>query len=378
MIVSNKTTSRTQKISTLNKATPTRKRRGRPKLDLRGGHRKGAMRYPLQSAVKKHLANRELRVKPITLANERRILLHMVVVLENLKVKNPDFITNPWKMGRKEIRRFLDELNESEHPLEGETIEKQIRYLDCLLKSCGNRVIDEMKSDSPRLFPKRKSKPIRHLSERQLEIIQKAANQVEGWNGAIMRLMSTFYPGTGVRPSELRLAGLEDLDTHNWTFRVRHPKGEGSYGDRRMVFIMPFARRAVLAFLKERQEHLNSLGLKSAKYLIPRIGRGKESIYSANHFRNLKDQLKKATGITFQIKDFRSTFASLTVKKNPTLMLDVSKQLGHSSIEVTQRYYADIEAADTGRRLCEAWGDEKPGKSKNTSTERMEYITGYV
>jgi integrase len=317
-------------------------------------------------------------VKSTTLANERRMLLHIVVVMEGLRAKEPEFITNPWKMGRKEIRRFLDELNEGDRPLEGETIEKQIRYLDCLLKSCGNRVIDAMKSDSPNLFPKRRSKPIRHLSERQLEMIQNAADQVKGWNGAIMRFMVTFYPGTGVRPSELRLAWLEDLDTNSWTFRVRHPKGEGSYGDRRLVFIMPTARERVLVFLMERQDHLHSEGLEKAQYLIPRIRGGKEAVYSANHFRNLKDVLKKATGIAFQIKDFRSTFASLTVKKNPTLMLDVSKQLGHSSLDVTQRFYADIEAADTGRRLCEAWQDEKPNKAKNALKEEKEYMTGYV
>jgi integrase len=336
------------------------------------------MRYPLRSAALKYLTNRKLHVKTTTLANERRMLLHIVVVMEGLKAKEPEFITNPWKMGRKEIRGFLDELNEGDRPLEGETIEKQIRYLDCLLKSCGNRVIDVMKSDSPNLFPKRRNKPIRHLSEQQLEMIQDAANQIKGWKGAIMRFMTTFYPGTGVRPSELRLARLEDVDTDNWTFRVNYPKGVGCYGDRRLVFIMPFARKAVLTFLKERQVYLQSEGVNSAHHLIPRINRGKESIYSANYFRCLKDELRKATGIVFQIKDFRSTFASLTVKRNPTLMVDVSKQLGHSSIEVTQRYYADIEAADAGRRLCEAWQDEKPKSSRRSSISNKEYMSGYA
>jgi hypothetical protein len=78
-----------------------------------------------------------------------------------------------------------------------------------------------------------------------------------------------------------------------------------------------------LRFLKDRQDYLVSKGLKESMYLIPRISRGKEAVYSSYRFWKLKDELKKATGIDFRIKDFRSTFASLTVKKTPSLMLDV-------------------------------------------------------
>ena len=120
------------------------------------------------------------------------------------------------------------------------------------------------------------------------------------------------------------------------------------------------------------------MGMKKAIYLIPRIYKGKEAVYSLNHFRKLKDQLKKTTGIDFRVKDFRSTFASLTVKKNPTLMLDVSKQLGHSSLEVTQRFYADIDAADAGKRLCDAWTDRKSISAKNVLIEQNQYKSGYA
>jgi len=62
---------------------------------------------------------------------------------------------------------------------------------------------------------------------------------------------------------------------------------------------------------------VRSKGTKEAMYLIPRISNYKEAIYSSNHFRKLKGEPKKATGIDFRIKDFRSKFASLTVKSNP-------------------------------------------------------------
>jgi hypothetical protein len=81
------------------------------------------------------------------------------------------------------------------------------------------------------------------------------------------------------------------------------------------------------------------------------------------------------------------------VKKNPNTLPDVSKQLGHSSLLVTQSYYAAIEASDAGRRLSEAWEqiptktDEYPGQitqkeldtkpEKNVLIKPLEYMTGY-
>ncbi len=146
-----------------------------------------------------------------------------------------------------------------------------------------------------------------------------------------MRFIVAIYPATGLRPSELRLARIEDLNLKDMTFMVRHPKGEGSYGEKRVVSIMPQAEEATREFIAERREHLQAKGVKESKYLIPNISGDKDAPYSSNHFRKLKKELQEATGIDFKLKDFRSTFASLTVQKDPNLMPLVSKQLGHSS-----------------------------------------------
>ncbi len=154
---------------------------------------------------------------------------------------------------------------------------------------------------------------------------------------------------------------------------------------------MPPFRDDVLHYLGEREQFLSSIG-RTSKYLIPRMQGGEDKPYSSNHFRVLKKQLVEATGIEFRLKDFRSTFASLTVKKDPNSLPDVSKQLGHSSLVVTQSYYANIEANDAGRRLSEVWGQrptesvlERPRKEmldtrseKNILIKPKEFITGYA
>lgn len=373
------------------------KKKGRPKLEHRGGRREGALKFPLRSATKQYLATREDRVKKSTLNNESRILWHIVGMMEEMEKEGQLVTSNPWKMGRKEIRAVLDYLRDSDRPLENETLEKYIRYLEGVLEYCGNRVINEMKQDSSNLFPKRGRKPIAHLTESEVERVKEAAVDFEGWKGSVMRFMTAIYPATGLRPSELRLARLEDLNIRDMTIKVMHPKGESSYGDKRVVSIMPQAEEATRAFLKERHEYVQRMGLKESKHLIPNLSSGKDKVYSSNHFRRLKKELEEATGIKFKLKDFRSTFASLTVQKDSSLMPEVSQQLGHSSLVTTQRFYADMDLIDTGSKLRRAWSKKDvveiekevmksqdtpestvPDKAKNVLIRPREYIPGYA
>jgi integrase len=93
-------------------------------------------------------------------------------------------------------------------------------------------------------------------------------------------------------------------------------------------------------------------------YLVPNLGVKEDSPYSSNHLCTLRKELAEVAGVEFRPKDFRSTFASLTVKKDPALLVHVSRQLGHGSLDITQRFYASIEASDAGDRLCKAWTEE--------------------
>jgi integrase len=177
------------------------------------------------------------------------------------------------------------------------------------------------------------------------------AGEIEGWKGSVMRFLAAFYPGTGVRPSELRLARMEDLDLDTWEFTVRHPKGESSWGERRTVKVMPPARPAVLRYLKAREEYIRSSGLEKATALIPNCYRGKDEFFSSNALREIKRQIQKRTGVKFRLKDFRPTFAQMVVEKDPSLLPDGSKVLGHSNTATTQKCYAQIRGSTALQRI---------------------------
>lgn len=391
----NQTTTNTESDNVNNRGVNESVKKGRPKLERRGGRRPGAMKFPLRSATKQYLEMREDRVKRSTLNNETRILWHLVGILEDLAKKGEISTCNPWKMGRREIRAFLDHLRDGDHSLKNETLEKYIRYFEGVLEYCENRVIQEMKKDSPNLFPKRSRNPIAYLSDDKLKAIQECASKFDGWKGEVMRFMTVFYPATGLRPSELRLAHIDDIDIQEMTLLVRHPKGEDSYGGKRTVTILEEADEATLRFIEKRKEHILEMGFTESKYLIPNLSSGKDMPYSSNHFRELKKELQEATKIQFKIKDFRSTFACRIIKKDPTLLPAVSRQLGHGSIGVTERFYADMNLIDARSKLRKALVNENEailrkeslrpeivennsGTHLRTLIKQKEYLPGYA
>ncbi len=358
-------------------------------------------RYPLRAAVNDYLDKRKLIVRASTLANERRILNHLAGVVEDLARRKRVGSANPRKIGMADVRAIVDALEA--RGLEPETKIKYLQYLEGVLKSCGNKVFEEMR-DAGAVFPRRQRKPIKALSEDELKAVQASAAELKGWVGARARFLTIVYPATGLRPSELRLAHIEDLDTKNWELTVRHPKGEGTYGTKRKAKVLPQYREQVLAYLEEREAYLHGHGRRSHRYLIPNCDcpmdrkdqkgrkgqKDEDAPYSSNTFRKLKKSVQDLSGVRFKLKDFRSTYATLTVGIDPNLLPDVSAMLGHSDLKTTQRYYAQISCSDAGKRIEEAWmrrmqGEKDksvPGESTSLGTkrvliERREYLPGY-
>ncbi len=77
--------------------------------------------------------------------------------------------------------------------------------------------------------------------------------------------------------------------------------------------------------------------------------------------------MQEISGVDFKLKDFRPTFATMSVELDPNLLVDVSAQLGHSNLTTTQRYYAQISAESAGSRLEKAW-DKKHTSETNDNT----------
>ena len=325
-------------------------------------------RYPLKAAVEKYLEMRKLQVEPRTLANESGILRHIADELESMKARKRIRTTHPRDMGPAEIRVFLDWMRDpAAHKGKMLDPDTQVRYLSKLegvLKMNGNGAIGTMRVGGYSFPQKSGRKPIRAMSRPDLSAVQGAAQKIgsatgepEGWRKAKASFLMTIYTATGLRPSELRLVHMADVDLRKWKIFVRTPKGAGKWGETRTITIMPPGRPELTAFLREREQLLHFYGKDKATYLIPNLREGKDGCYGLNHFWKIKKEVQELSGVSFKLKDFRPTFATLSVEMDPNLLVDVSAQLGHSNLATTQRYYAQISAESAGSRLEKAWNE---------------------
>jgi len=227
-----------------------------------------------------------------------------------------------------------------------------------------------------RLLVKDKANEINSLSEQEIDHIIGSTGGIEGWRGEIARFLCAMYPYTGLRPSELRLAHRTDLNEGDWTFWVRHPKGERRYGVQRTVPIPPPVRQIVLQYLEAREAHTKKQGLEDCEPLIPRITREGAYYYSSNALRKLKKQVAQIAGIDFKIKDFRASFAQIHIDRGVQLQA-VSKAMGHHSTKTTEQYYARIRDVSMFKEINGIWQPDD-ASAENPEIEKWKTLSGYV
>ena len=285
-------------------------------------------------------------------------------------------------MSRADVQTFLVWMEERD--LDPGYRSKLIGLLDKVTTFTGNPVIQQMRVEGEHL-PSALPKDLASLDEADVIRLQSAADKMGGWTGEVARMLTAFLPATGLRPSELRQANLDDLDVRNWTFRVRYPKGRNRYAKKRTVVILPQARAATLRFLKARGEYLRAHGLQDAGPLIPRMKNGQAGYYSSNWFRVVKAKVEKQAGVEFKLRDFRPTFTQMCLDRDPTPLSDVSKQLGHSSTRATEKHYGRIRDRAAFLRLERAFSTpETSGQAENDQPDAKKPgidirngITGY-
>ena len=91
--------------------------------------------------------------------------------------------------------------------------------------------------------PPLKAETVQEIIERSLHVNPYDWKRVRGYALVVLLIV------TGQRNKEIRLANVDDLDTENWTFTIKHPKGEDTYAEPRTVPIRPDARPILSQYL---------------------------------------------------------------------------------------------------------------------------------
>ena len=308
---------------------------------------------PFSTSIKYYLAFQEINLSKETIYEDDRKLRQFARFFEDLYDSGGCSTMDPRRFDEPMIFEFLVWMKNRN--LSPATQANYIKILNRLLMLFGNDVIAKMRKNPLIKLPKEpRNTPISALSTDELKLVLDTTYNLRGWSGQAFRGVLTLSFATAGRPKEVIGALEEDLDLNKMSFYVRHPKGEGNWGEPQWI---PIVRadmvRYIEDFLEDRKRMLIEYGLQS-DYLFVNPGTGLP--FTEKSMRALKGKVEDMCGIRFMIKEMRPTFASLTVNDCPERLNAVSEQLRHASPETTRRYYARIDRQKAIKKsLGETW-----------------------
>lgn len=266
----------------------------------------------------------------------------MVDIFEHLKERGKVTTSGTSHLEENDVRALALEIKRLEPDHQGLLIHLLKGYLHFF----HNRVMDGMLDSGDLLIPRSGPKPIIFIEPEDLRQILDTKKEMPGWYGAMYRGMVSLYFATGLGPSELRKAELEDLDLKMMRIFVRHPKGESNWASKAWAdIIWGDMVPMIVQYVKEGESYLlaNNASKSSLAtfevinpYLFPCL-RNDTGFNSNKTFRKLKKRISKASGVTFRLKDFRSMLTIYTVNGNLSRPTAMGVQLRHGSPETTKK-----------------------------------------
>jgi integrase/recombinase XerD len=139
---------------------------------------------------------------------------------------------------------------------------------------------------------------------------------------------------TGARAQEFISIDLEDVDLVTGVILIRHGKG----GKPRTVFLGKKSRKALRTYLRSRQDNSSALWVSKSNERLTYWG-----------LRQIMRRRAEKAGVQKpSLHSFRRFFA-ITMLRNGTDLVTLARLLGHSDLQVLERYLnqlpEDLQAA---------------------------------
>lgn len=187
--------------------------------------------------------------------------------------------------------------------------------------------------------PKVKIEPIPGIEPEEIQqLIDCCTN---GRCAARDRAIFSVLFDTGARADELISLNLEDVNMVTGEVTIRHGKGD----KKRYVFLGVKARRILRTYLKERT------GLRPFDPVFTKETGARITYWTLKQLCERRSKEAKLEGQPYP-HDFRRAFA-LTLWRNGTDIVTISRLMGHSTLEVLKRYLAQ-ETGDLARAHAQA------------------------
>lgn len=304
-------------------------------------------RHPYITAMRAYLDGIQSTVGKATLRERESKLLYLLEVMLELRL-----CTDPRDIDKDEIDALVMWMRGRNLGLSYQA--KLWQYLRGFLAYVGNNILDAMKARGQWKPPKRAYRPVTVKDDGWFsDTVPRLASET-GWRPRMVLAATAIYYHTGLRPKELRLAALRDLDLQRWTLTIRHPKGEGSWaveGER--VRLFPDVRAFVLDYLDFRAARLRQLDVDPAN-VEPLFPNEKGGYYSDTGWRMARYKVFRSIGIDANYKVLRASFAQ-KLKDNGAPIENVSVALRHKTVATTEQFYARIRTDRAWDALEELW-----------------------
>ncbi len=327
-------------------------------------------RYPLRTWIGKYMTAMEPYYAPSTLKVRRAYLNVIERDYASLRENDRTLDADPIKWGERELTAIMSSMRARE--LTQGTQTQHLGALKLLLDYVGNSTLSRMRAKQRWAFPKANYERKSALAPEDLETVLASAREMAGWTGECASFCLAMYAYTGIRKGELLSAHRVDLDILRWTFKVRHPKGERTYGKQRVVPVPEPARERCIRYLKAREVELGKRGVLSAPYLMFSMRDSTKPLHPSTVDRWTKS-VSERTSIPVHPHMLRRTYGQLLLDDGASIE-SVSLMLGHASTLITERHYCRKNADDAMADVLKAF-DQRHPSVKPTERRTVELIS---
>ena len=183
------------------------------------------------------------------------------------------------------------------------------------------------------------------------------------WPAILVRFRIGFVFGMSDRTGELRLSNRADLDETKGTWKVMHPKGEDTYGDKGAELdIFTNTRPFVVDFLEAMERRLRALGLDPAK-VEPLCPHENGEHYTEGGWRGQRDKVFHRIGVqpndderALRRNHGKHVVEALQAKghKEGSIIELGSKRL-RNGMQTFQNFYADLMTIKARKVIADAY-----------------------
>ncbi len=339
-------------------------------------------RYPLKSRMNEYMTAMEPYYAPTTLKQRLSCLNTINAAYVSLRENDKTLEADPERWGEQEVMAIVADMRAK--GLSNGTQAHRLSVLKKLLEFVGNGVLGKIRAQQPHAFPKVYTERKASLSLEELGTVLAAAKEIPDWTGECALFCLSMYAYTGDRRGELLLAHREDLNTKDWTFWVRHPKGERTYGKKRLVPIPDRLRATCIRYLQAREIELRKRGVQETTPLVFSI-KDHRKFLNPGVMNCWTDQISDKTGIKFSPQALRRTYGQILLDKH-AIIDTVSLMLGHKSTQTTEKHYCRKNEDDARLEVLKALRSEASSPPRHNCTEKhnspelnsKDVMTGYA